>query len=220
MNESTPLLHAEALCTGEPGEQGIDLVLHPGDRVGLRGASGSGKTSLLRTLARLERPTRGRLFWGPTDVTRKPRWWLGKQRSFVTLLLANPYTALEPWASVGKLMAMHRQTAQAEVEVHLQQVGLGGLDPSQQVKTLSGTARVRLSLALALSRQPRVILVDDVFAMLLAETWEGLMHTLTHAIAADSALVVASRARSVMQGLDKAGILHKGQRIAWKTTET
>ena len=55
-----------------PALQGVDLTIHPGKMVALRGRSGSGKTTLLNCIGGLDRPTSGEVWFEGKNVTRLP----------------------------------------------------------------------------------------------------------------------------------------------------
>lgn len=71
MRDARPLLEARALTVGRGGVgllEGVDLRVMPGAALVLRGANGSGKTSLLRTLAGLQPPRGGQVEADPDDI--------------------------------------------------------------------------------------------------------------------------------------------------------
>lgn len=211
---ATDLLRAEQLCLAQPGQVTGDIALKPGARLGILGAAASGKTQLLRVLARLVPTQGGRLFWGDTEVTQRPRWLLRKMRTFTTLLLANPYTALEPWAPVGKFIDGPADS-QVDMTAHLHAGSLPEIVAGAQVDALSGMSRVRLALTCALSRGSRVVLVDDVFCTLLPEVWSKLYSEMDRALGESRALLVASRAWTALQGVDDIFVLWRGRFVEW-----
>ena len=217
-----PLLTAEALSFTRLADLGMRLTAHAGERVGILGVAGSGKTQLLRCLARLDPVVAGRLRWGTVDVTHKARWLLGRHRSYVALILQNPYTFLEPWLQAGTFLAKWphcRRRDEQKITAHLQRVGLASITQAQRVQNLSGMDRVLLVLAYALLSEPTVLLLDDVFGMLLPEVWGTLLAYIQKALRPQQALIVASQYGQVLQGVDTVFVLWQGQVVEWGARE-
>ena len=193
---SQPLLVAEELRAADDVARPLTLVVRPGDRVGLLSASSRGLSALLRTLARLERPAEGRLFWSGVNVTRTPRALLPRHLlANVLLLWANPYALFEDNARVGAAIGGRgrRGATSLTPDARLRASGLSPALSEFRVAALSGLARVRVALAYAQRRRPSVILVDDVFAHLVPESWPGLLATLEAIVGETGALIIASR---------------------------
>ncbi len=214
-----PLLRAEQLgatcCDGE----GLDLTLTAGARVGILGAAGSGKTALLRTLARLQAPTRGQLWWRNVNVTRRARWLFGKERAFVALLSTNPYTSFEPWAAVRQFFTLSRQASSALAE-RFRKGGLPPVAADGAVRALSGVERVRLALLYALHNEPGILLIDDVFRWIVPELWQPLVDECAARLGETRALVVASRYWQPLRTLEYIIILENGVVIEQGPRET
>lgn len=216
------LLSAEALCFTEYSNQGISLAIHAGEQIGILGAPGSGKTQLLRSLARLDPVLAGRVTWGNVDVTRKACWLLGRQRTYVALILQNPYTFLEPWLRVRKFFdtrPRNQRLGAKKVAEHLQAVGLSPIIQAWRVQNLSGMERVLLALTYALLSAPIVLLLDDVFGTLLPEIWEVLLFHVQKALQPQQALIVASQYGQVLKDVDTVFVLWQGQVVEWGVRE-
>ncbi|HQE93886.1 MAG TPA: ATP-binding cassette domain-containing protein [Anaerolineae bacterium] len=214
-----PLLRAEQLRAVQGEGEGLTLTLTAGDRVGILGTADSGKTALLRVLARLQFPVRGRLWWRDVDVTHKARRLLGKQRTFVALLSANPYTSFAPWAAVRPFFTSSRQTSPRLAELFKG----GGIPPiavDGTVGALSGVERVRLALLYALQNDPRIVLVDDVFRWIVPEMWQPLVDELDARTGVTRALVVASQYWQALQTMEHILVLSKGTGVEWGSRET
>ncbi|WP_160154600.1 ATP-binding cassette domain-containing protein [Microbulbifer sp. ALW1] len=132
--------------------QSIDLEIAPGEIVCLSGASGSGKSRLLRAIADLEMHD-GEVQLGDTGQSEMPghRW-----RAAVMLVPAE-----SAWwhDTVGEHFA-------GEPEQYLQQLGLNADTLTWRVERLSSGEKQRLALARALSRKPSVLLLDEPTANL------------------------------------------------------
>ena len=164
----------------------VDLHIAEGEFVSLVGASGSGKTTLLRIIAGLLFPDEGTASAGGR-VIRGP----GTDRAFVF-----QHDCLLPWqstfgnASFG--LRMHGRldrAAKDRVQELLELVGLLGFEdyyPHQ----LSGGMRQRVNLARALAVQPEILLMDEPFAALDAQTREVMQAELLRIWAADRHTVV------------------------------
>jgi NitT/TauT family transport system ATP-binding protein len=148
----------------------VTMDVAPGEFVCLIGPSGSGKSTLLNIFAGLEKPTRGQALMDGRPV-RGP----GPDRA---VLFQDP--ALFPWLSVRgnielalKLIGVPKDQREDRAMHWLRKVHLGNFADTQPHE-LSGGMRQRAALARALSCQPEVLLADEPFAALDAQTREIL----------------------------------------------
>lgn len=147
---------------------GVDLEIGAGELFFLLGASGCGKTTLLRCIAGLEAPTSGNIFFGETDVTR-----LAPHKREAAMVFQS--YALWPHLTVGQNIAFgleERKVAKAEikrrVEEALEMVRLPGYG-ERSIDQMSGGQQQRVSLARALVVKPRCLLLDEPLSNLDAQ---------------------------------------------------
>ena len=160
---------------------GIDLTVQPGEAVGIVGASGSGKTSLLMVLAGLEAATGGSVRVAGQDLTRMGEDALARfRRSTVGIVfqafhLIPTMTALENVSVPMELAGLADAEDRAAASLHA--VGLGhrlGHLPGQ----LSGGEQQRVALARAFATRPRLLLADEPTGNLDAATGQVVMDLL------------------------------------------
>ncbi len=147
---------------------GIDLEIQPGELFFLLGASGCGKTTLLRCIAGLETPTSGSIFFGNRDVTQLP------PHKRETALVFQSY-ALWPHLTVAQNIAFgleERRVAKTEikrrVDEALEMVKLGGFG-GRSIDQMSGGQQQRVSLARALVVKPKCLMLDEPLSNLDAQ---------------------------------------------------
>ncbi len=147
---------------------GIDLDIVPGELFFLLGASGCGKTTLLRCIAGLETPSSGVIRFGELDVTRMP------PHKREAAMVFQSY-ALWPHLTVGQNIAFgleERKIPKPEikrrVEEALEMVRLPGFGP-RGIDQMSGGQQQRVSLARALVVRPRCLLLDEPLSNLDAQ---------------------------------------------------
>lgn len=150
-------------------DQGITVIL---------GASGSGKTSLLRCVAGLERPDRARIEMGgvlwqdDSQGVYLPTW----QRALGYVFQES---SLLPHLTVQQNLVYGLQRASARPQVHslaqaIELLGIGHL-LTRSPAALSGGERQRVALARALASQPRVLLLDEPMASLDASRRQEIL---------------------------------------------
>ncbi len=170
----------------------VTLTLEPGTHVLLTGASLSGKTTLLKSLAGLQAPTRGVVEWDGRPVkTLSPAERRSQQGRFgmvfQTDALFDSKTVLENVA----LPLVNRGVPAAEAEIRaletLRRVGLESA-AKKRSEQLSGGMRKRAGLARAVVAQPEVLLADDPLAGLDPRTASQICNLLAE-VAATRTLV-------------------------------
>jgi putative ABC transport system ATP-binding protein len=148
--------------------QGLDLVIQPGELLGIVGASGSGKSTLMNVLGGLDRPSAGRAWVDGKDLLKLSNRELNEyRRSDVGFVWQHgarnlvPYlNALEnvklPMTLAGKAGRMVNQRAKELLET----VGLGDR-MRHKLSELSGGEQQRVAIAVALANDPKIVLADE-----------------------------------------------------------
>ncbi|MER5596379.1 dipeptide/oligopeptide/nickel ABC transporter permease/ATP-binding protein [Streptomyces sp. NPDC002265] len=172
--EGPPVLVVEDLAVGFAGRHGgVDVVdgigfeVRPGEILGLVGESGCGKSLTALTVMGLEPKgarVRGRIRFGGRDLSAEPmrvrRRLLGHEMAMIyqdALSSLNPAMTIR--AQLGQLVRRGGSREPAEL------LALVGLDPDRVLRSypheLSGGQRQRVLIAMALSREPRLIVADE-----------------------------------------------------------
>jgi NitT/TauT family transport system ATP-binding protein len=156
--------------------QDVTLTIHPGEFVALLGASGCGKSTLLNAVAGFLKPTQGQIL-----VDREPVTAPGVDRGMVF-----QQHALFPWKTVEenvafglKMRGIPSYERQEQVRTFLHLVGLDGFAQAYPAQ-LSGGMQQRVGLARVLINQPRVMLMDEPFAALDAQSRVMMQELLLH----------------------------------------
>ncbi|HUY42770.1 MAG TPA: ABC-F family ATP-binding cassette domain-containing protein [Acidimicrobiales bacterium] len=156
--------------------RGIDLELGPGDRVGIVGPNGVGKSTLVNLLARRLEPTAGTIKYGPTVVTSYFEQNDGD---------------MDLDATIQELVAGPQGTPGSPADVALmKRFWFSGALTKTRAKDLSGGERRRLQLMLALVSRPNVLFLDEPTNDLDLETirliedflsqWPGTLVVVSH----------------------------------------
>ncbi|MCU0689994.1 MAG: ABC-F family ATP-binding cassette domain-containing protein [Polyangiaceae bacterium] len=175
------LHHLTLRLGGTTLAQGLDLILNPGDRIGVVGRNGIGKTSLLRAILGELEPTDGRVVLGKN--TRLA--YFDQHRTD----LQDDETVLQNVAGPRT----HVSLGGRDVEIHayLDRFLFTGVQQRQPVSSLSGGERARVALAKLLSRDANLVLLDEptndldiamlgALEELLTEDYPGCAMVVTH----------------------------------------
>ena len=148
----------------------ISFDVFPGETLGLVGESGCGKTTVGRTILRLEEPTEGSMFYKGLDVVNMNGDDLRSFRKEVQIIFQDPYSSLNPRMTIGNTimepMQVHQilgdnKARKKRVEELLERVSL---DPSHFYRyphEFSGGQRQRIGIARALAVNPKFIICDE-----------------------------------------------------------
>ncbi|MDB4868430.1 MAG: transporter [Cohnella sp.] len=165
-----PILSFHGLTKKMPGDNKILFTnvsgeVFPNDRIAVLGASGQGKSTLLRILARLTTAEDGQLFWRGTPSGELPgRQWRTKVGYVSQQAEMLPGTIEDNLQSVSRLHKIGFDSSSAKE--WMDEIGLGHLDWQLSARELSGGEKQRLALVRSLLLKPEVLLLDEATAAL------------------------------------------------------
>ncbi|UVM16925.1 methionine ABC transporter ATP-binding protein [Pseudomonas sp. B21-023] len=167
---------------GQPALQGIDLNIRRSEIFGIIGRSGAGKSSLLRTINRLEQPSQGRVLIDQVDIAPFDEDRLVALRRRIGMIFQhfNLMSAKTVWQNVElplKVAGVAKAERQRKVRELLELVGLAEkhhVYPAQ----LSGGQKQRVGIARALVHDPEILLCDEATSALDPETTASILELL------------------------------------------
>ena len=191
---------------------GVSLEIASGELFFLLGASGCGKTTLLRCIAGLERPTSGKVMFGEVDVTR-----LAPHKREAAMVFQS--YALWPHLDVERNVAFgleERKVAKAEVRQRvgeaLELVKLGGM-ADRAIDQLSGGQQQRVALARALVVRPKCLLLDEPLSNLDAKLRIEMRHEIRRIVKEGglTAVYVTHDQEEALSMADRMAVMHRGR---------
>ncbi|MEE8366919.1 MAG: ABC transporter ATP-binding protein [Thermoanaerobaculia bacterium] len=190
----------------------VDLSVEPGSIVALVGASGCGKTSLLRAIAGLERPTAGAISIDGVRVSGPGRWVEPEGRCVgMVFQEAALFPHLDVWRNI--LFGVHRLSdADHRAQSALDLVGLSELR-ARFPNELSGGQQHRVALARALAPSPKLILLDEPFAALDAGLRERVRAEVQEILESSgtTALLVTHDQQEALSFATTVAVMHQGK---------
>ncbi len=152
-----------------------DLTIEDGEFVVIVGPSGCGKSTLLRLIAGLEEPSTGRVFINGEDVTDVSPGQRGLAMVFQSYALYPHLTVEENIAFPLKVQRLSKIEIARQVTALADMLDLAAL-LKRRPAALSGGQRQRVSIARAIVRKPRVLLLDEPLSNLDAELRVRMRH--------------------------------------------
>lgn len=186
---------------------GLDLEIHAGEFLVLVGPSGCGKSTLLDLLAGLSLPTSGQVLLDGVPIRGPAR---DRGVVFQQYALFPWRTALDNVAFGLEVAGLNRRQRREQALHYLDLVGLGAF-ASRYPHELSGGMKQRVAIARSLAYDPQVLLMDEPFAALDAQTRETLQEELVDIWQRTGKTIVF-----ITHGIDEAVVL--GQRVAVMTS--
>jgi peptide/nickel transport system ATP-binding protein len=170
---AVPALGAGILSSRMVTVKAVDDVafsIAPGETLGLAGRSGCGKTTVGRTVLKLETATEGTIRYAGTDITHCTAKDMRELRRAIQVIFQDPYSSLNPRMTIGQIigeplsvygLVKDRRSEHDCVAELLNQVGLFPYMAERYPHQLSGGQRQRVGIARALALEPRFIVCDE-----------------------------------------------------------
>jgi len=148
---------------------GVSFSIAAGETLCLVGESGCGKSTVGKTILRLQEPTAGQIWLGDTEVTRLDEEQMRVHRRQVQMVFQDPYSSLNPRMRAGEIIAEPLENfgiaegaeKDRQVVALLEKVGLRKDAVQRFPFEFSGGQRQRLGIARALALNPRLIVADE-----------------------------------------------------------
>ena len=193
----------------------ISFEVRPGERVGVVGATGAGKSTLINLLLRFYDVTRGRILVDGTDVRDMP---LHELRRLFSLVLQDVHLFSGTIADnirLGEASITDAAIVQAADAVHasrfIARLPQAYASPvAERGATLSVGQKQLLSFARALAFDPRILVLDEATSSVDTETELLIRDALNVLMAGRTTIAIAHRL-STIQDMDQILVLHKGQ---------
>jgi ATP-binding cassette subfamily B multidrug efflux pump len=203
--------------SGEPDFvlRDVSFEVKPGERIGVVGATGAGKSTLINLLLRFYDVSRGRILVDGVDVRQMD---LQELRSLFSLVLQDVHLFTGSIAEnirLGTGAITDDQVRHAAAAVHadpfITRLSAGYDSPvAERGATLSVGQKQLLSFARALAFDPRILILDEATSSVDTET-EILIRDALHVLMAERTTIAIAHRLSTIQDMDKILVLHKGQ---------
>ncbi|XP_020495276.1 ATP-binding cassette sub-family C member 10 [Labrus bergylta] len=197
----------------------VSLVVRPGEKVGIMGRTGSGKSTLFLALFRMVELNQGQILLDGLDITTVG---LAQLRSRLAIIPQDPFlfsgTIRENLDPCGR--HLDQQLMEVLDQCHLSSVvqRIGGLDAEvgERGKSFSVGQRQLLCLARALLTQAKVLCIDEATASVDQKTDKLLQQTIRETFKDKTVLTIAHRINTIMD-CDRVLVMHAGKVMEFDT---
>lgn len=152
----------------------LSFEIMKGETFGVVGESGCGKSTIGRTLVRLQKPTEGNIYLKGQDIANLKGAELKEMRKSAQIIFQDPSACLNPRRTIKQILRepfeIHNMTNGMDVDARIEElVKLVGLDTyhlSRYPHELSGGQKQRVGIARALALEPDIIVCDEAVSAL------------------------------------------------------
>ncbi|MBH1973725.1 MAG: ABC transporter ATP-binding protein [Rhodobacteraceae bacterium] len=198
----------------------VSLTIHPGEKIGLVGASGAGKTTLVSVLLRLYDTEKGRVLIDGIDICTVTQESLRRQIGMVTQETAMFNRTARENIMYGNPEASEEQMIAAAIQAEAHEFILGlkdfagrtGYDAylGERGVKLSGGQRQRIALARAFLKDAPILVLDEATSALDSEVEASIQHALAKVMQGKTVLAIAHRLSTIAE-MDRIVVLDAGR---------
>ncbi|EKE44642.1 hypothetical protein OCGS_1480 [Oceaniovalibus guishaninsula JLT2003] len=202
------------------GVEGIDLIVHPGEKVGLIGRSGAGKSTLVKLLLRFYDPDRGRILIDGQDIAGVTQSSLRRAIGMVSQDSALLHRSVRdnilygrPDATEAQMIAAAKRAEAHEFILELEDLeGRRGYDAhvGERGVKLSGGQRQRITLARVMLKDAPILVLDEATSALDSEVEAAIQQTLFGVMEGKTVIAIAHRLSTIAQ-LDRIVVIDDGR---------
>jgi len=153
---------------------GVSFDLYRGETLGLVGETGSGKTTVGRTMLRLYEPTEGEVIFDGVNLMSLKGKDLDRMRRRISMIFQDPFASLNPRMTIGSIVGEplivhgvgNKKERQARVQQLLELVGLNPQFVNRYPHEFSGGQQQRIGIARALALDPELVICDEPISSL------------------------------------------------------
>jgi ATP-binding cassette subfamily B protein len=202
---------------GKPVFDNLSVTIQPGERVGLVGFSGSGKSTFVNLILRLFDPQSGQIVIDGVDIRDMTQDALHTQISLIPQDPSLFHRTLLENIRYGRLEATEKEVVEAAEKAHAHdfiapmQQGYDALVGERGVK-LSGGQRQRIAIARVILKNAPILILDEATSSLDSITEKAIQETLDLAMDEKTVIVVAHRLSTIAH-LDRILVFDRGQII-------
>jgi oligopeptide/dipeptide ABC transporter ATP-binding protein len=208
---------------------GVSFTVREGETFGLVGESGCGKSTIGRTILRLQEPTAGSVFFDGEELFAKRKSELKPLRRNMQIVFQDPYSSLDPRMPVGDIIAEgleihgigNRQERQEIVLEMLDKVGMNPYHANRYPHEFSGGQRQRIGIARALALRPKFIICDEPVSALdvsIQSQVLNLLRSLSEEFGL-TYLFIAHNLSVVEHISDRVGVMYLGKLVELASRE-
>jgi len=209
---------------------GVSFQIAPGETLGLVGESGCGKSTVGRTILRLQEPTSGEVRFEGQDLFALDPQALRAARRRMQIVFQDPYSSLNPRLTIGASVAegleIHRLVPKDQIRDRVcQLLGEVGLDADMAERyphEFSGGQRQRIGIARALAVEPAFLVCDEPVSALDVSVQAQILNLLADLQAARglSYLFIAHDLAVVRQVARRIAVMYLGFIVEMGSTES
>jgi len=202
----------------KPAAKDITFEVNKGEVFGLLGTNGAGKSTTIKMLCGLLKPTRGSIMIGDIDLNRMPL----KAKSMMGYLPENPLiydklTGAETLELIGRLRKLSNDMIEQRVKYYAQTLDLGE-QIYHEVGTYSKGMRQKLAIAMTLIHDPEMLLLDEPASGLDPRYTKLLKDWIKNLSANGRTVLLSTHIIEMAETLcDRIGIIDQGKLMALGT---